>query len=707
MPVNLEEINPQLTDILLYKEDRFFYFHPGFNPFAILRAAAQNVFKGKRVSGASTITMQTARLLNPGPRTYLRKLMETFRAIQLEIHYSKKEILQLYLSLVPYGGNIEGVNSASYLYLGKAPHALSLAECVALVIIPNRPETFSLGRNSPQILQERNRWLQKLHKSRKISDATLRTALDEPFNPRRVAAPAHAPHLSRRMARIAAPGRINTTINAETQMKVQNLVSRYVARIHNRGVKNAAVLVADSKSGEVLAYIGSADFNDIEDGGQVDGIRALRSPGSALKPLLWAMGFDKGLITPKSVFYDVPQDFSGYRPENYDRLYRGKINAADALAQSLNLPAVQLMHRFNPELFIRELGNNGFRWIAKNRRKLGMSLILGGCGVSPEEMTTAYLTFPNGGKMIKLRYLTDDSLQAENGHWFSEAGNYLTVDILSRRARPDMPSQYLHNPRTPRIGWKTGTSYGRRDAWSIGFNKRYTITVWLGNFSGEGVPALSGAEIATPLLFELFNTLDYNGGGIGLPPPADLDAREVCHESGMIPGEYCTRTIRDFYIPGISSGERCRHLSKTWVNRDSSVSYCMTCRPDTGYFQFLYTNLPPEALAWYRDNRMPCISPPEHFVGCTRIFAGNAPRIISPADGAEFLLEKGESQPLLLQCQVAADVKIVHWYVNDRYLRSAAPTERVMIKPEQGKLKIACTDDKGRSSKAVSMVRYY
>ena len=601
MKTELPEITPALQTAIIEKEDRYFRYHFGVNPVAIVQAAGRNIFRKGRTTGASTITMQVARLLEPKERTFKNKLLEVLRAMQLEAHLSKAEILQLYLNLVPYGSNIEGVKSAALLYFQQPPHYLSLAQTVTLAIIPNRPGGLILGKNNPQILQERNRWLryfgaQKLFPAQDITDALL-----EPLEAQRHAAPTLAPHLARRLV-LAQPGTplIYSALRPATQAKAEDLARNYVRRLGTLGISQAAVLVVNNKTHAVEAYVGSVDFRDAASLGQVDGVRAVRSPGSTLKPLLYGLALDRGLLTPKSVLPDVPTNFQGFRPENFDKHCQGEVTMERALTYSLNIPAVRVLSEVGVPAFTGTLRQAGFRQVARDAPHLGLSTILGGCGATLEELTGLYAALANEGQFAPLALTSPPSplsrgegglvsnsnlISSSNpspkqkssgsplytgeggrggevrpaGQLISKAAAYLLTDILAQRTRPDLPVDAASSRHLPRIAWKTGTSYGRRDAWSIGYNRDYTIGVWVGNFSGQGSPALTGADVASPLLFDLFNALAYNSTNEWFAPPASLDFRLVCAETGLVPGEHCDNQLIDYYLPGTSNSRRCQH----------------------------------------------------------------------------------------------------------------------------------------------------
>jgi len=717
----LDEITPLLRQTILQKEDRYFYYHFGINPVSVGRALAKNLATGRRTSGASTITMQVVRLLEPRKRTYGSKIIEMLRALQLEAHYSKDEILQLYLNLIPYGSNVEGIKSASMLYFGKLPQVLSLAEITTLTIIPNRPSSLRLGRKNSLIVQERNKWLRRFGKAGLFEPQVIEDALREPLNASRREAPKLAPHLAIRLRKhYATTPIIRSTLVPTRQTQAEQLTRNYVNRLRSMNIHNAAVVVINNETMNVEAYVGSADFTNPYDGGQVDGIRAVRSPGSTLKPLLYAVAFDKGLMTPKTTLNDVPTNFGGFEPENFDRRFNGKVTVEFALANSLNIPAVKVLSDLTPGVLIEYLKKADFQTVKKQSAGLGLSMILGGCGVTLEELTRLFAAFAHEGQLKELHYTLDDKLNTTSSpalllkgegskknntvkdrtfsseeRLISPEATYLINSILTQVTRPDLPNNFDNTYHLPRIAWKTGTSYGKKDAWSIGYNRRFTVGVWVGNFSGVGVPELNGANIATPLLFDVFNALDYNSPTGWFKPASDLNRRKVCAESGDVPSEFCTHQLLDYAIMGVSHTRKCQHLKWVFTDPTGLRSYCTECLPDTGYVKKLYPNLAPELIAYYELNRVPYVKIPPHNPACTRVLEVGAPIITSPNDGSEYFLE---GQQLQLACQAANDVKEVYWYLNDRLYQKTSPQTPLFVTPPLGNVKISCSDDKGRNT---------
>jgi len=749
----LDEISPDLIKAIIEKEDSWFYWHFGINPVSIVRAIYSNIVSGEVESGASTITMQVARILEPKRRTYFNKFGEMFRAIQLEIKYSKEEILELYLSLLPFGGNIEGVKSASYIYFNRPPDKLSLAQSITLTVIPNDPNNLRLDRgqmnnvipgseatresdgrnslldsgnpstdggmtrnNSNSIIIKRNYWIKKFKQEKIFSSADLNDALDEPIESGRYAISVLAPHFCNYLKNNFKEDRLNTTLDLSIQQTAENILLSNVRKVFYKGITNGAVLVIDNRNSSVVAYCGSADFYDADSYGQVNGITAIRSPGSTLKAALYAYAFDEGNLTPQMKLADIPTDFHGYQPENYDLKFYGNVSAEFALVNSLNIPAVKLLEQTGINNFINFLEGCGFNQIQKQKNKLGLSMILGGCGTNLQELTKLFSAFARKGKLAELNYILngeEKKWKMDNGRWmmeenqiFSEASSYLIASILSGINRSDIVdlSQYS---KLPKFAWKTGTSYGKRDAWAIGFNPNYIIGVWMGNFNGVGSPNLSGAEVAVPLLFDLFNAIDYNSDVKWFDVPEDLYTRNVCSESGLIPTQYCTNITKDFAIKDKSQNETCNIHKAIYVNLDETVQYCTGCLPNSDYKKVVYPIYDPELTVWFTQNKNDFHNPPAHNPECAARFADVGPKILSPSEDYEYILEKNSGQEILLLAASDGRVKTHYWYINEKFYRKCKPGERIFFNPKEKNLKITCLDDKGRDESIIVNLKFY
>jgi len=705
MRTHLDDVSPDLIKAIIEKEDKWFYWHLGVNPVAVVRAFTQNLFSGKRVSGASTITMQTARLLEPAERTYINKILEMLRAVQLEFHYSKDEILEIYLSHLPFGGNIEGVKSASYIYFNRPPDKLSLSQSTLLTVIPNNPNNLRLDIDPAHATQKRNEWIDRFIQDEVFDKLILSDAKEEPVVAARYQVPNLAPHFSNYTAKRFKNDEIKSSLDLSIQTISETLLKKYVDRVKGKGVTNGAVLVIDNHNNSVRAYCGSVDFYDDKISGQVNGITSVRSPGSALKPALYAYAFDNGLLTSQMKLLDIPTDFGGYEPENYDLKFYGDVTAEFALANSLNVPAVRLMRQTGLNNMINLFERCGFESIAKSKSKLGLSLILGGCGVTLEELTKLFSTFSQKGNLYQLNYV-DDAIKNSELKIFTEESAYMIGRILMKNERPDFPAEFLFTTKLPRVAWKTGTSYGKRDAWAVGFNPNYTIGVWMGNFDGKGSPHLSGAEMAVPLLFELFNSIDYGSDQKWFDFPQNLKVRKVCAETGLIPSMYCTNIIDDYFIENHSPQKQCDLYKELFVNEDETIEYCPECLPKE-YKKTAYPFYEPELTLWQNRNNVKVKRPPKHNPGCSARFTSEGPVIISPSSEFEYFIEKGNEEEILLQAASNPNVKTHYWFVNDKFYKKSSPEEKTFLHITEGNIKITCMDDRGRETSVVVKVRGY
>lgn len=704
MKIDPAELTPLLKNTILFKEDKYFYYHPGVNPIAVLKSFFGNLIHRKIRSGASTISMQVARALEPKRRSYFNKLREIFRAEQLELKYSKKEIVELYLNLVPYGGNIEGVKAASLFYFRKNPDHLSLAEITTLSIIPNRPSSLVIGKNNERIVAARNEWLKKFQRQRLFTAKEIEDALREPLTAMRYNAPAFLPQFSLKLKK-AGRQNISTYIDLNKQFKLEKLVADYAQASRLKNIRNAAVIVMDNQLHRVVAYLGSADFRDSLDGGEVNGASAIRQPGSTLKPLLYGLCMDEGILTPKQIINDVAVNYQGYAPENFDKKFNGYVSMEYALEHSLNIPAVRSLQLLGKDRLIQALASCEFESIKKDQAKLGLSMILGGCGASLEQLTGLFSIFANEGVFFPPSYQKNVDAPVPK-RILSAASVYMVNDILSRVNRPDFPLNWQSTTHLPKIAWKTGTSYGRRDAWSIGYNRHYTVGVWCGNFSARGVPELSGANTATPLLFKIFNTIDYDADEAWFTKPASLDTRMVCAETGLLPGEYCNHRITGYFIPGVSPSKICTQTQEVYISADGKLSYCRTCLPLNGYKKKLFRIIPPEMQRYYEENHIAYEKLPPHNPACEKIFREEGPVITSPSPGFEYLISKQDPEPLQLKCHSSNDVDKIFWYINNRFYKSADAGTKQFFIPDEGPVKISCTDDKGRNHDIWIRVRY-
>ena len=517
-----EDVQQNLINAVITYEDKNFYNHFGFDFFAILRALKNNIFLKKR-SGASTITMQVAKIANPKKRTYINKFIEIIHSIKIESVLNKDEILKLYLNNAPYGGNIIGYGTASRMYFQKDPKNLSFAECALLAVLPNSPGAINVEKNRPSLIKKRNKLLEKLYNNGKMSNIQLELAKNEPLPDQKYSFEKVAPHLARRLFNNNNNKVIKTTINYDLQKKMQKIVESYVNFTHSEGITNSSMIVVENKTYNVKAYVGSQGFMDMENEGQVDGIVAKRSPGSILKPFLYALSIDEGLIAPDSLIQDVPMFFANFNPQNANKKYTGMVKARDALISSLNIPFVHLLQNYGENKFYYFL-KDLLKFNENDPEKYGLSLILGTKEFSVEEIAMLYTGLSNYGRFHKLNYIFDDIDDLKNyKKMFSEGASFLTLDTLKELVRPGLNN--LYKWKSP-ISWKTGTSFGKRDAWACGMTPDYTVIVWVGNFSGKGNDNLSGVISGGRLLFNVFQELD-NSNKKFIEPIYDFNNIEV------------------------------------------------------------------------------------------------------------------------------------------------------------------------------------
>lgn len=531
-PVSIADVSPEFLVALVEYEDRWFWRHPGVNPVALLRAAGQWLRHGRVVSGGSTLTMQVARILDPHPRSLPGKLRQVLRALQLEWRLSKREILELYLNHAPYGGAIEGVEAASWAYLGKPARSVSRAEAALLAVLPQAPSRLRPDRHPDAARAARDKVLARLAERETWPAAEIADARLEPVVARRLAPPRLAPLLAERL-RTASPAaaRVRSTIDAELQAHLEERLAGHFARLPER--TSAALLVVDNATLEARAYVGSLAFADASRLGHVDMVRATRSPGSTLKPFLYGLAIDDGLVHSESLLVDAPQRFGDYQPVNFDPTFNGPVSVSEALRLSLNVPAVDVLDRLGPARFTARLAHAGLALRFPRGAEPNLSMILGGTGASLEDLVGAYAALQRGGLAGRVRYTPADPLQ--DRRLLSPGAAWIIREILERRG--DDPREDTFDTSTrPRVAWKTGTSYGFRDAWALGTTARHTVGVWVGRPDGTPLPGQYGAITALPLLLDVVASLPRAAGdGRAIPMPPEVQAVEICWPLGLPP----------------------------------------------------------------------------------------------------------------------------------------------------------------------------
>jgi penicillin-binding protein 1C len=699
----LQKISPELINATLRYEDKYFPKHPGVNPIAIARCAFDLMRFHRATAGGSTITMQVARLrFHLHTRTVPGKLGQILRAVELERHYSKKEILEAYLNLAPYGRNIEGIGAASLIYFDKPAARLSGPESVALSIIPQSPSRRALftERDNRSVTLAQSNWYDR-----------ARVDTDAEFSSREFRARMQrerkflAPHFVQQVLDNShRRDEIITTLDLEKHQAIERRVADYIAISRNRGIENAAVLLVDARTMDVLTQVGSADFDKIDINGQVDGTRSPRSPGSTLKPFVYALALEQGLIHPLSILADAPRSFGEYNPENFDREFLGPIRACDALARSRNVPAVELTsHLAHPTLY-NFLKNAGVQ-LPKPESFYGLALPLGGAEVSMQDLVRLYAALANNGELRSLRYTTNDPI-AKSRRIISPEASFLTLEMLGNVPRPEMSC--ADGTHSAPVYWKTGTSHGFRDAWSVAVFDHYVLGVWVGNFDGRANPAFVGRTAAAPLLFQIIDGLRASwpeSGAPHLPPPgANLKRVKFCALSGDLPNAFCTQRVEGWFIPGMSPIKTCDVHREILVDRGSGLRVPI----DDGTRELkreVYEFWPGEFLTLFERAGLPRKIPPPFLPDSGSELAGrtgHSPRIISPVN-KEIMVASAKTVPL--RARVDADVGEVYWFAGKKFIGQARPDEFLGWNTAAGNYEITALDDHGRASSCSVTVR--
>lgn len=697
----LDAIAPDFTEALLLHEDRHFHRHMGVNPAALARAAFSTYSGGARVGG-STITMQLARLMyGLNTRTLGGKFHQIARAIQLELCYSKHDLLEAHVNLMPYGGNVQGVGTASLIYFGKPAERLGLAESLTLVLIPQSPARRDPTGDEPVELRAARerlfaRWDEE-HPDANAGNEYVSVPLrygrlnDLPF-----AAPHFADHVLTGLGLTSHA--ISTTLDLPLQRLAERVVANYVREQRSIGIHNAAALLVDSRDMSVRAMVGSADFHSAAIHGQVNGAFAKRSPGSALKPFIYALAIDQGVIHPLTVLKDAPTSFGPFSPENFDGRFVGPITATDALIRSRNVPAVALSAQLAQPGLYQFLQSAGVARMASEQH-YGLALALGGGEVTMEETAMLYAMLANRGQLAPLRYLAEEPL-APAVRLLSEEASFMTLEMLKSAPRPDDP--FTRKQDRLRAAWKTGTSWGFRDAWTAGVFGPYVLIVWVGNFDGHGNPAFVGVQAAAPLFFRLVDAITVGDPKLIEPiyrQPPRLERVDVCAASGDLPNDECPQTASTWYIPGVSPIRISQIHRRVWIDTRNGEQACPPYDPATTRSE-VFEYWPTDLLQLFAQAGMPRRRPPAA-ASCQRdVPSGTPPRITSPVTSATYTVRAARigKDAIPLAANADSEVRRLHWFVNENYIGTGTPGVAISFNPERsGKYIVRAVDDRGRA----------
>ena len=711
----LTDISPLAVHATLLYEDRYFYFHPGVNPASLIRAFWTTFVVRKRVVGASTITMQLARYLHKiDSRTIVGKLEQIIRALQLEFLYSKDDILEAYLNIVPYGHNIEGIGAASQIYFQKEATRLSLLEALTLAVIPQSPQERTCHiKEQPKaneaLCQAREvlvkKWMQTYPENLdKAPDFSLELDMFHPSD-----LPFRAPHLTTDVLQKSPKGLIKTTMDLSIQSSFEAVIEKYINQKKDVGISNASAMLIDSDTMETLAVIGSADFFSEVISGQVNGTRARRSPGSALKPFAYALAMEQGVIHPQTMLKDAPTPFGTYTPDNFDRAFSGPISATEALIHSRNIPAIHVAAGISDPDLYEFLSNAGIP-LNQDPKHYGLSLVLGTAEVTMEEIVMLYAMLNNNGFLRPLKKLGDEPYM-EGRQMLTPESCFLILEMLSQNPGPEGETndRWLLEPR--RVAWKTGTSVGYRDAWSIGVFDHYVMAVWVGNFSGEGNPAFIGRHAAGPLLFKLIQALtklrEVNFQEFLPEYKLNVTEIEVCALSGQIPHRDCPHRKKSWFIPGVSPISLCQVHRRLVIDIASGLQVCpgFDGATTSGVFEFWPTDL----LKLFNQAGIGRRIPPALHPLCRQeVFGDIPPKIITPKkDIVYHLRTKGaDSKQIPLIAVGDGNVTRFSWYIDNQLLGRSKTQDPLLWDARPGQHLVRVIDDFGRQDVSLISIEW-
>lgn len=691
-------------------EDRRFYRHPGVDPLAVARALRDAVHRRRVTSGASTITMQVIRLArgNP-PRTLGEKCWEMFLALGLELLRSKDDILSLYAAHAPFGGNTVGLEAAAHRYFGRSPESLSWAETCGLAVLPNSPALVHPGKNRDRLREKRDRLLARLRDAGFVSETDYQLALAEPLPAAPMPLPRRASHLLDTLIdqRGLAGRRLETTIDGGLQQAVESLAARRAEDLRARGVRNVAALVVDHRDFTVRAYVGNGGERDGADGRDVDIVQRPRSTGSTLKPLLFAAALQSGDVAPTTLLLDVPTLYGGFRPENNDNRYRGAVPAREALAQSLNVPAVRLLRLYGAAKFFAFLKNLGFSSLFRPAEGYGLSLILGGAEATLWDLSAAYanlaaLARGDGGafraRYRSLRVLKTDVVETDRRAEFGPGAAWLTQSALAEVTRPDDEAHWQAFANARRIAWKTGTSQGYKDAWALGSDGRYTVAVWAGNADGEPKAGLTGTLAAAPLLFDLFNRL--GPGGWFPRPDDDLEAVPVCRTDGFLPAEDCPTETQ--WIPADAPFDRQSPYQRRVFLDAAGRRVHGGCESVGRMTAETWFTLPPGPEFYFRQRHPEYRLPPSYRDDCRAAAPEEAPplALLYPEEGVRVYVPTdlgGRRSRALLEAVHRRSSEVLYWHLDGRYLGATRQFHQRAVDLPAGTHDLTVVDGEGHS----------
>lgn len=710
----LSKVPEKFKSAILLFEDEYYQYHPGVNPIALVRALKNNISAGKIKQGGSTISMQVIRMARGNKsRTIVEKLIESILAIRLEFSYSKDEILSFYASHAPFGGNVVGIEAASWRYYGVSPDKLSWSESATLAVLPNAPSLIYPGKNHEILIKKRNRLLEKLRDKGEIDTITCELAMIEPLPLKPKVLPQATPHLLERCI-IEGKGekKIQTTIDADFQKKCNKIIDSHFKELSANEIRNAAVMVVKIQTGEIMAYVGNTNDTIEHSGRFVDMITSKRSSGSILKPFLYAFMLKEGVLTPNMLIPDIPTRYSAYKPQNYNKKFDGAVPASNALARSLNVPAIRMLNDYGFEKFHHKLQLLKFNTIDKPPQHYGLTLILGGAEVRMWDLARVY-----SGMARMLNSFAQNSSRYQNGNYFepyfdinskpilntsysntdifSASSVWLTFEALTDMDRPEEEGNWDLYGSSKKIAWKTGTSYGHRDAWAVGITPEYLVISWAGNADGEGRQGLTGASAAAPIMFDVFESLPSTTWF--KPPFDDLIEIEVCHQSGFKAGLFCVEKDTIYSTEASELSKSCPYHQNITLDKENIYRVNSECYP-VADMQILPWFVLPTVMEWYYQNKNPFYKKlPPYDPFCNQNKDNNL-ELVYPTPNTKIYIPfgfgniKGRS---VFKAAHRSSEMIIHWHLDELYLGSTKHIHQMEILAEEGMHTITLVTEDG------------
>lgn len=722
----------KMKQCLMMFEDRHFYYHWGVNPFATGRAAWQNLKNKRVVSGGSTLTMQTIRLARNESRTFGEKFIEMILATRLEFRASKEEILSMYVSHAPFGGNVVGLDAAAWRYFGHSAEDLSWAEAAMLAVLPNAPSMIHLSKARQALLEKRNRLLKQLYKEEVIDESAYELAVSEPLPEEPHPLPQIAPHLVSRFYQERNGKYSVSTIDRGIQTQIESLAERWSNEFNRSDIRNLAILVIDIRNNQVVAYCGNVNFERKQAGNQVDVIQAPRSTGSILKPFLYYAMLQEGSLLPDMLLPDIPVNINGFTPQNFNLQFEGAVPASEALARSLNIPAVTMLQRYGVPKFHSFLRQTGFKTINRPASHYGLSLILGGAEATLWDVTSAYanmgrslLQLPQGKCSLllassqekeekryfdklrmteseqqtaesELRKTKQTALEASGTNIFQPGAVWQTFDALTEVNRPE-EIDWKSIPSMHPIAWKTGTSYGFRDAWAVGVTPGYAVGVWVGNATGEGKPGLVGARTAGPVLFDIFNMLPASRW---FKRPGDIFVKaEICRKSGHLKSRFCEEADTLLILPAGLKTEACPYHHLITLSADETQRIYENCANTEPTIQKSWFTLPPVWEWYYKQHHPEYKALPPFKPGCGEDALQQMQFIYPPMNARIVLPRQMDGSKGFITAELAHSnpATTIYWHLDNCYLTQTQDFHKISLQPSSGKHSLTAVDDAGNT----------